>query len=298
MPTSSLVLVANSEVRAGCVSMLDQYTDLFSLRRKIPQEPLVVICVGIDALSCSGAGLWFVSQARCAVSPQQVFGFGCKLWTLQQWITLLHTNGDFLFTPACFRPIYFLLAWTRGSFLFISDGSPLLQKFCRHFLKCSAEGWHWLNTRGSNLCSLRMCPLFLLLFCWKNPALAVPSSQLFKWQQCGQILWFSMFTVPLSISAAAVISQAAEATDLWFDTIAVQWFSILCFSEDITIWFQVSLFHMLPVCVQGEVLLPRMRSESFWYFPACLSTPSYTIYSGYKPILNPSLWWSPMFTKN
>lgn len=96
--------------------------------------------------------------------------------------------------------------------------------------KYSAERWHWVNPRH-NLCPLRMHLLFGLLFCWKIPALAVPSSQLFKWRQCGQILWFSMFTVPLSISAAAVISQDAEATDLWFATIDVQWFSILCFSK-------------------------------------------------------------------
>lgn len=86
----------------------------------------------------------------------------------------------------------------------------------------------------------------------------------------GLVIFFG-FPLPLHISAAAVISQDVEATGgLRFPTAVVQWLSSLCCSEDIAVWFQVISFDMLLLRRQREVPLPRRRSESVWYLPACL----------------------------
>lgn len=79
----------------------------------------------------------------------------------------------------------FILLWS------IPNLAEVLQAFkikCMFSLRVTL---HWLNSRG-NLCWFRMCLLFWPLFWRKHHALPVPTSQLFKWRQCGQVLWFSL----------------------------------------------------------------------------------------------------------
>lgn len=91
-------------------------------------------------------------------------------------------------------PILCPVAWLWQLFILLWSIPNLAKVLQACKIKCMFSlrvTLHWLNSRG-NRCWFRMCLLFWLLFWRKHHALPVPTSQLFKWRQCGQVLWFSL----------------------------------------------------------------------------------------------------------
>lgn len=122
------------------------------------QEPLVVIYVEIDALSCSWGILCRNGTMIClsllCISPLISLS-GCSVSVEAKNISTINkslqcTNRDrLLYSFFNLGPLLRLLVWLKDSLvlLFFSDPSLSLQKFCRHLKKIDGQlkGLHCLD---------------------------------------------------------------------------------------------------------------------------------------------------------
>ncbi len=170
---------------------------------------------------------------------------------------------------------------------------------------CWRATLRWLNSRG-NFCSFRMCLLFWLLW-GKRHALPVPVSQMFKWRQCGRILWFSK-VLPCPCSSQPLQWYHRTGRPLMACGFLLQLYSdlALCAAQR-TLLCGFRLFYLTCYwsadkerccCPAGEVRCSCVARVCLILASMSACAPIYTICSAYESIFNPRLWRSPTLTNN